>query len=209
VVSMKSISLVVLTAAMMATAGCAGAGYNDGFGGRGYDDPNRRATGPNNDDRSDRWRQRYARTYSYNDDIYYQECRNSPDPAGIIAGALIGGLLGSVAGSGGGRTGATIAGVVVGGAVGAALTSNLDCEDRSYAYKTYYDGFNSGRPGSRYEWRNPRNDHRGEFRVGTYYNDPDGFRCANFTQVIYVQGRPQEARGRACRQPDGTWAIVS
>ena len=35
------------------------------------------------------------------------------------------------------------------------------------------------------------------------------FRCSNYSQTIYVQGRPQEARGRACRQPDGTWAIVS
>ena len=207
--SMKRLSLLTLTAAMMATAGCAGPGYYDSYASSGYNDPNLRATGPYfNDDRSDRWRQRYSRTYSYNDDIYYRECRNSPDPAGVIAGALIGGLVGNAAGSGGGRTGATIAGVVVGGAVGAALTSNLDCEDRSYAYKTYYDGFNSGRPDSRYQWRNPSNDHSGEFRVGSYYNDPDGFRCANFTQTIYVQGRPREARGRACRQPDGTWAIV-
>ena len=160
------------------------------------------------DDRDQVWRQHYSRVYTYDDDVYYRECRNTPDPAGVIIGALIGGLLGNAAGSGGGRTGATIAGVIVGGAVGAALTSNLDCEDRSYAYKTYYDGFNSGRPGSRYEWRNPRNDHRGEFRVGTYYNDPYGFRCANFTQTIYIQGRPQAATGRACRQPDGSWAIV-
>jgi surface antigen len=190
----------------MATAGCAGPQYSDGYQGRGYDDRNRQAATPNYDDRSDRWSRRYSRSYSYNDDIYYRECRNSPDPAGVIAGALIGGVIGNAAGQG--RAGATIAGVVVGGTVGAALTSDLDCEDRSYAYRTYYDGFNSGRPGSRYQWRNPRNDHRGEFRVGTYYNDPDGFRCANFTQTIYVRGRPQQARGRACRQPDGTWTIV-
>jgi len=190
---MKKISLVVLA---MATAGCADAGYSQGYGGGG-------------DDRSARWQQRYSRTYSYNDDVYYRECRNSSDPAGVIAGALIGGLLGNAIGQGGGRTGATVAGVIVGGAVGAALTSNLDCEDRSYAYKSYYDGFNSGRPGSRYEWRNPRNDHRGEFRVDDYYNDPEGFRCANFSQTIYISGRPQETRGRACRQPDGTWAVVN
>jgi len=201
---MKIISLLALTAAI-SMAGCAGPQYNDGRGQR-YDDPNRQAAGPNYDNRADRWSQRYSRTYSYNDDIYYRECRNSPDPAGVIAGALIGGLIGNAAGQG--RTGATVAGVVVGGAVGAALTSDLDCEDRSYAYRTYYDGFNSGRPGSQYQWRNPRNNHRGEFRVGAYYNDPDGFRCANFTQTIYVQGRPQQARGRACRQPDGTWTIV-
>ncbi|MEQ1889660.1 MAG: RcnB family protein [Alphaproteobacteria bacterium] len=160
------------------------------------------------DDIDQRWRRGYARTYSYDDDIYYRECRTSSDPAGVIVGALIGGLLGNTVGSGGGRTGATIAGVIVGGVAGAALTSNLDCEDRSYAYRTYYDGFNSGRENSRYQWRNPRNDHRGEFRVGKYYDDMYGFHCAEYTQLAYIQGRPQEVRGRACRQPDGAWAIV-
>jgi surface antigen len=130
------------------------------------------------------------------------------DPAGVIAGALIGGILGNVVGRGGGRGGATVAGVIVGGALGAALTSNLDCEDRSYAYKTYYDGFNAGRPNAMYQWRNPRNGHYGEFRVGDYFNDPDGFRCANYTQRIYIDNRPQAATGRACQQPDGTWAII-
>ena len=159
-------------------------------------------------DRDDRWRQRYSRYYSYDDDVYYRECRRSPDPAGILAGGLIGGLLGNSIGRGGNRTGATIAGVIVGGAVGAALTRNMGCEDRSYAYRTYYDGFNTGRPGY-YRWRNPRNDHRGEFRIGGYYNDPYGFRCARFTQATYIQGRAYRANGIACRQPDGSWAIVS
>ena len=84
----------------------------------------------------------------------------------------------------------------------------MDCEDRSYAYKTYYNGFNSGRVGGRYDWRNPRNDHRGEITVRSYYNDPYGFRCARFTQVTYIQGRSYNASGTACRQPDGTWAVV-
>jgi len=159
-------------------------------------------------DRDDRWRQRYSNYYSYNDDVYYRECRRSPDPAGILAGGLIGGLLGNSIGRGGNRTGATIAGVIVGGAVGAALTRNMDCDDRSYAYKTYYNGFNSGRPGS-YQWRNPRNDNRGEFRIGGYYNDPYGFRCARFNQVTYIRGRAYRANGVACRQPDGSWTIVS
>ena len=159
------------------------------------------------DDRDRYWDRRYSRTYSYNDDIYYRECRNQPDPAGILAGAIIGGFLGNAAGHGG--SGATVAGVILGGAVGASLTSNMDCEDRSYAYRTYYDGFNSGRPGSHYDWRNPHNGHRGQFRVRSYYNDPDGFRCARFTQTTYIQGRSYSARGVACRQPDGSWAVVN
>ena len=161
----------------------------------------------NQNDRDQQWRQPYSRRYTYNDDVYYQSCRNAPDPAGAIVGGLIGGLLGNAAGHGG--TGATLAGVIFGGAVGAALTSNMDCEDRSYAYRTYYDGFNSGRANRSYAWRNPQNDHHGDFRVRSYYNDPYGFRCANFTQVTYIRGRSYDASGRACRQPDGTWAVVN
>jgi surface antigen len=173
--------------------------------GYGYDDNDYN----NNDPRYQRWRTRYRQTYTYTDDNFYQECRTSVDPGGVIAGALIGGLLGNAIGSGGGRTGATVAGVIVGGAAGAALTRDVSCEDRSYAYKTYYDGFNAGRPNAVYQWRNPRSNNSGTFRVADYYNDPDGFRCANYTQQIFINGRPQAASGRACQQPDGTWAIVN
>ena len=163
----------------------------------------------NRDDRDQRWRQRYSRTYTYNDDNYYQQCRNTSDPAGVIAGGLIGALLGRAMGNEGSRTGSTIAGVIFGAAVGAALTNKLDCDDRSYAYKTYYSGFNAGRANTTYQWRNPGNDHRGQFRVGSYYNDPAGFRCANYTQTIYIGGRAQQGKGRACRQGDGSWVIVN
>ncbi|MEO8115683.1 MAG: RcnB family protein [Phenylobacterium sp.] len=161
------------------------------------------------DERDQAWRQRYTQTYSYNDDAYYKECRNAKDPAGVLIGALIGGLLGNAVGQGGGRTGATVAGVILGGVVGAALTKDLDCDDRSYAYKAYSQGFNSDRAGSRHQWRNPDNNHRGEVRIGNYYNDPRGFRCTDFTQVTTIQGRSQTTRGRACRQPDGSWAVVN
>ena len=160
-----------------------------------------------NNDRNQRWDQRHARTYTYNDDVYYQQCRSSSDPAGVIVGALIGGLLGNAAGNRNNRGASTAAGVILGGAAGAALTKNMDCNDRSYAYKTYYNGLNSERPGSRYTWRNPDNGHRGDFTVGRYYNDPDNFRCADFTQTIYINGRPDPARGTACRQPDGSWKL--
>jgi surface antigen len=190
-------------------------GYREGYR-RGYDSSRKQGR---YDDRApdfqtpaafgesrQRWRERYQREYTYQDDNYYKQCRTKVDPAGVIAGALIGGLLGNAVGRGGG--GATIAGVVAGGALGAVLTKNMDCEDQSYAYKTYYDGFNSGRTNVPYQWRNPRNGNYGEMRVVDYANDRGGFRCANFTQEIFIKGRPQAARGRACQQPDGTWAIV-
>jgi len=160
-------------------------------------------------DRDELWRARYKRTYTYNDDVAYTECRSSGvDPAGVLAGAIIGGLLGNAAAGRGDRGGATAAGVIAGGAIGVALTAKLDCSDRSYAYKSYSDGFNTGRAGVTYRWQNPQNKHRGEMRVVDYYNDEDRFRCAVFTQTVYIGSRPEEARGRACQQPDGTWAII-
>jgi Ni/Co efflux regulator RcnB len=160
------------------------------------------------EDRSRRWDQSYRRTYSYDDDIYYRECRMGPDPAGVLAGALIGALIGnSVAGHD--RAGATIAGIIIGGTAGAALTSHMDCEDRSYAYRIYSSGFNDGRVNYNYRWRNPRNGHRGSFRIRRYYNDRYGFRCADFRQTLYYLGPNDRYRnGQACLQPNGAWVIV-
>ncbi|MFI4976755.1 MAG: hypothetical protein ACHP84_19660 [Caulobacterales bacterium] len=160
-------------------------------------------------DANQRWQRRYGQTYSYNDDRFYQQCRTAPDPGGVLAGALIGGLFGNAVSQGGSRPAATVAGVIIGGALGGALTSHMDCDDRSYAYKTYYNGFNSGRANSNWQWDNPNNGHYGDFRVGDYYTDPDGFRCATYTQQVYVGDSPEVASGRACQQPDGTWAIVN
>jgi len=152
------------------------------------------------------WRQEYGQVYTYSDDVYYQRCRNTVDPAGVIAGALIGGLLGNAVSNGGG--GGTFAGIILGGAAGAALTSQMTCEDQSYAYRAYYDGLNAGQPNRTYRWQNPRSGRNGTFQVGDYYQDRYGFNCATYSQAINVNGRMQEARGRACQQSNGTWTIV-
>ena len=158
------------------------------------------------DDRDAYWRQSYSRTYSYNDDVYYRECRNRPDPAGILIGGIIGGLIGRAAGNE--SAGATVAGIIIGGVAGAALTSNMDCNDRNYAYRAYYDGLNSNRAGIVRRWRNPSNNHRGDFMVRNYYFDQRGFQCANYRHTAYLDRRRQ-ADGRACRQPDGAWAFLN
>jgi len=160
------------------------------------------------EDWHDRWQARYHRVYTMNDDPYYRECHSQPDPAGALVGAVIGGLLGNAAGGRHDGGAATFAGIIAGGAVGASLTSHLSCDDQSYAYRTYAQGFGAGRPNAVYDWQNPRTGDRGELHVMDYYEDEDNFRCAAYSQTIYVGGRPQEARGRACQQPDGAWAIV-
>ncbi len=159
-------------------------------------------------EREAQWRARYSRQYNLNDDQYYRECSRKPDPAGALVGAVIGGLLGNAAGNRRNETATTIMGVVAGGAIGAALTSKLDCNDRSYAYKTYTTGFNAGKANAYYDWQNPQSGTRGQLHVLDYYEDEDNFRCSVYSQKIWIDGRPEEARGRACQQPDGAWAII-
>jgi surface antigen len=157
------------------------------------------------DERESYWRRRYSRIYSYHDDIYYRECRDRADPAGVLIGGLIGGLLGRAI-SGDDDDGAVFAGIIIGSVVGDALARDMDCDDRSYAYYAFYHGLNSGRPGI-YRWRNPHNNHRGEFHVRGYYYDQYGFHCANYRHTAWLDRR-RVASGRTCRQPNGAWAFL-
>jgi surface antigen len=124
-----------------------------------------------------------------------------------IMGTILGGFLGNAVS--GGRADATVAGMVFGGAAGASLSRDLDCEDRYTVYRTYFDGFNRGRPNTEYAWRNPRNGRYGTLYVGDYYRDQDGFRCATYSQEMFIRGRRVVSQGDACQQDDGTWVIVT
>jgi surface antigen len=180
-------------------------GYDDARANRRFNDRVVRDTEPQADPRA-LWAARYQRLFTYNDDIFYRECRNQQaDPGGVIANALIGGLLGQQAAQG---RQASDPGVIVAGAGGANLLRDLNCEDRSYAYKAYYDALNGDGVNRSYEWRNVRTGRRGVFVVERFAEDPDGFRCAYFAQTIFYQGRTNVVRGRACQQPDQFWTVV-
>jgi surface antigen len=143
---------------------------------------------------------------------YRRECerqRANNQVGGLVFGAIAGGLLGNVVSSRRNRGGATAIGAVVGGALGAGIASNMNCDDRYYVHQTYYDGFERGYSNRTYQWRNPNTGHHGAFRVGDYYRGPAGQRCATYAQTIWIQGRPEPARGYACRRGDGSWELLS
>ena len=37
----------------------------------------------------------------------------------------------------------------------------------------------------------------------------EGQYCREYTQTVYISGQKQQAYGNACRQPDGSWQVVS
>jgi len=161
----------------------------------------------------------YEQEATYNDQHYRYEYENwrrecerqraNNQVGGLVFGAIAGGLFGNAVSGRGSRGGGTAVGAIAGGALGLALSSNLDCSDGYYANRAYYDGFHAGIPHTTYRWRNPNSGTYGALRVGDYYADPRGQRCATYSQTIWIHGRPEEARGYACQRYDGTWELLS
>ena len=41
------------------------------------------------------------------------------------------------------------------------------------------------------------------------YKNDQGQYCREYQQQVTINGQEQQAYGRACRKPDGSWEIVS
>jgi surface antigen len=138
---------------------------------------------------------------------------HSPTPrqdSGVMTGALLGGVLGAAAGGRGvgNRLAGAAVGAVAGGLIGGAVGAAMDEEDRRMAYEAEMRALESGAPGAAVSWRSQRTAYYGSVVPGPYYEN-GGRRCRHYTHTIYVNGRPESARGTACRAPDGRWVAVS
>ena len=144
-------------------------------------------------------------------------CAGSPDGmgpgpkenTGTLVGAGTGALLGAaVAGGGtGNRLAGAAVGGLLGGLIGNRIGASLDDEDKERAYAAQMDALERGQSGAPVSWRNPDSGRYGTIVPGPAYQQADR-NCRSFTHTIYIDGRPQTARGTACRNPDGTWTSV-
>lgn len=125
---------------------------------------------------------------------------------GTVAGAVAGGLIGSTIGSGAGRVAATVAGATIGGLLGNAIGRSLDEQARQQAYAAEYRAMEFGAPGAPVAWRHE--SYYGTVTPGPYYSHAGYERCREYSHTIYIGGRPETARGVACRQADGSWRPV-
>jgi surface antigen len=128
---------------------------------------------------------------------------------GTIAGAALGGLAGSQIGSGKGQLAAIGAGVLLGAFLGSEIGKSLDRADRAAMYRTTQTTLERQPSGTTATWQNPDSGNYGTFTPKPAYQTTSGQYCREFQQSITVGGQTQDAYGTACRQPDGTWKIVS
>ena len=102
--------------------------------------------------------------------------------------------------SGSGESTGAASPVVLGGVISSQVKEN----ERQRAYEAQLSAMLSGQ---RTTWRGDS---------GSYgFIEPcaavDGLAssCRDYTHTVYIDGRPQRGSGKACRQPDGTWQIIS
>lgn len=85
------------------------------------------------------------------------------------------------------------------GVVGGSIGQSLDEKDRAAAIAAQQDAVSSG---ARKSWRG------GHGAYGFVVPGPESGACRDYTHKIFVNGRPQEAKGQACLQ-NGEWRVTS
>jgi surface antigen len=121
---------------------------------------------------------------------------------GTAVGAIAAGILGNaIGGSAGNRAAGALIGAAPGGFLGNRIGAALDDEDKRSAYAAQMQALEAGLSGAPVAWRNPDTG-----RYGNVVSGPaSGSQCHQYTHT----GMPQTQRGAACRNADGTWAIVT
>lgn len=120
-----------------------------------------------------------------------------------VVGAGFGAVVGGLAT---GNTGGAVVGALAGGMVGNVIGADLDARDRQIAMEAEYRALEHGRTGSPVQWRG-QGGRYGDVVPGAQYRVND-YSCRDYTHTIYIDGRPQVARGTACREGEGVWRPV-
>jgi surface antigen len=131
---------------------------------------------------------------------------NPKTTVGAVGGGALGGLIAAAAGA----NPAAIAASVIGGILVGGLVGNLlDERDRRLAAEAQQRALETAPTGRPVTWRNPDNGHSGTVTPVKTYQTSSGAYCREFQTNVTVEGKSDKAYGTACRQPDGSWKIVS
>jgi surface antigen len=125
---------------------------------------------------------------------------------GGLGGAAAGGLLGAALGGGGAGI---AAGTILGGLLGGAIGDRMDAADRRQAQSAATHALETSPSGKSIAWRNPDTGNTGSVTPVRTYQTATGQYCREYTQTITIGGEKHQSYGTACREPDGSWRVVS
>ena len=144
--------------------------------------------------------------------LFLAACENvaiNKESVGALLGAVAGGVTGSQVGKGRGQLVATAAGALLGSYIGKEIGKSLDKADRLAMEQTMNQSLEISPVGKTTAWQNPDSGNSGTVTPKKTFKRKEGGYCREFLTTVTVGGRSEEAYGTACRQPDGSWKIVS
>lgn len=124
---------------------------------------------------------------------------------GTVIGGVGGGAIGSQIGKGSGRTVAIIGGTILGAIVGGGIGDTMDNLDQNCVGQT----LEHAPDGQTIEWNAPAQNTEYQVTPTDSYQTDDGRYCREYRTNATIAGRTQEVYGTSCRQPDGSWELVS
>lgn len=123
---------------------------------------------------------------------------------GTVTGGVVGGLLGSQFGSGSGKVAAAAGGALLGAFLGGKVGQYMDRQDRMEMQRA----LETAPTGRAVTWSNPDNGNRYTVKpTRTYYANQQP--CREYVTNALIGGKSQQIYGKACRQADGSWKVVS
>lgn len=123
---------------------------------------------------------------------------------GTVAGGVVGGLLGSQFGGGAGKVAAAAGGALIGAVLGGKIGQYMDRQDRLEMSRA----LETAPTGRGVSWSNPDNgNHYHVTPTRTYYVSEQP--CREYTTRAEIGGKSEQIYGKACRQADGSWRVVS
>ena len=138
------------------------------------------------------------------------DMQNNPKTtAGTLLGGVGGAAIGSQFGKGTGQIVGVAAGTLLGALIGSEVGKSLDRADRTYMAQSTQASLETAPSGQVTTWRNPDNGNYGTVVPQAAYQNAGGQYCREYQQTVTVGGQTERAFGTACRQPDGSWKIVS
>lgn len=128
----------------------------------------------------------------------------SRELVGSVIGGVAGAAVGSQIGKGDGRTAAVIGGTILGVMVGGAIGRSMDRVDQACVGQVL-EHVPDSQP---IVWNGIQQERYTVIPTRTWQVQ-DGRYCREYQTRATIGGRVETLYGKACRQPDGAWQIVS
>jgi surface antigen len=148
-------------------------------------------------------RKHYEPVYAAPYDLDVGHCNRTL--LGSVLGGATGAAIGSQVDKGDGRTAAVIGGTIIGILVGGSIGRYMDEVDQNCVGQA----LEHAEDGQAIRWNDPNQGNDYQVTPVKTYQTNTGRYCREYTASSVIGGKVQQTYGTACRQPDGSWELVS